>query len=343
MQPHGGVTKGETFTPILCRHVDQDDDDDEVVPVYYPPIGAWKDGLVVCSSCCLDRRGLLLAPENVLGSACILCCCQPTLLGQVQTRNGFGFCGRGSAEEAQAIGCSCSAYAIWKNITVMVIMLFAMSVVMTRVDIGTDYSPSDLLGIYSYTLGAMLLLFVVIGLTLWQAMIWTRQSIRQRFAIPGSAAADCVCAACLPCCVLTQMARHTTADYNNETTPAVFDSETGLPQIASPDSFQTRTSSIGRLSDEFVVWENDFYDVLKKDKMKRDADEYGGDDGGTIATTDETFAGASSSSFVEADDDDDRHGRVVDMAGFEIETGMNAILEHQGDDNDGSDDSLPVV
>jgi Cys-rich protein (TIGR01571 family) len=170
-----------------------------------------------------------------------MCClafwCEPLVLGQVATRmklDGLGAPGQRSESWWSAFKVVAFAFIVYMGLDQTFSMLTDPYFEFDVDEDGNIVYPEDavvptwvlvLLAVRSLVRFAFFVYILVV-------MIRTRAHIRNRYNIPEqtcSGCEDCCCSFWLPCCTVTQMARHT-ADY--DTYAAACCTETGLsPQV----------------------------------------------------------------------------------------------------------------
>jgi len=262
-QPDGGVKEGEEFVAYAVVLPDQQQHVVAVVPRYDPkaadaannphsvPVGRWRDG--ICN---------FAANGPCHPTSCLACWCEPLALGQVMTRLHLTPCGRAAAAPGGRLGKSIlegddggkdcrggsssssrrAKRPFWTAFKVLALLFFVDVAVDQAFDYWIDpYFEYDVDGdgnvvmenphVPTWVLAligvraVMRFAFFVYVLVL---TIRTRSYVRDRYRIPETrckGCEDCCFAFWLPCCTITQMARHT-ADY--DTYAAACCTETGL-------------------------------------------------------------------------------------------------------------------
>lgn len=210
------------------------------------PVGRWRDGICdfAKNGCCHPM-------------CCLACWCEPLALGQVMTRLNLSPCcartpggklGR-FLHESDEGGSSDSKLQpqnvrrpFWTAFKVLAVLLFVEIAVDQAFDYWIDpYFAYDVDGdgnvVMEYAvvptwvlamIGARALMRFAFFLYTLVLTMKTRAFVRNRYQIPETTCRgceDCCCAFWLPCCTITQMARHT-ADYDHY--PAACCTETGL-------------------------------------------------------------------------------------------------------------------
>jgi len=183
LQPQG-VDPGQRFTPNIVNESPNQD-------IYYPPVGAWKDGCCGWTERCLEA-------DNACGIWFL-----PILLGQIQSRFNMNCCG--------VLNKTTWTFAFW--CAFKIIFLFWDPF---QTDENTEKSDDTIPYVQ-----LLMPVFLVI------AIFATRVRIRKMFALPGSHLGDCCLSCCCCCCSVTQMARHTA---NYDVNRAKCWSRTGLPE-----------------------------------------------------------------------------------------------------------------
>jgi len=196
--PEGGVTQGQTFNAQYTPKASEKKYSPEI------PVGHWRDGLCDC---------------------CMYGCCHPMLcnaycfpivaISQVMTRLNLNPCAfHGSATYT---------FKVAVLITVSyVIFNFTVNIIITAQGYGPDETlPPGIFWPVCIVSNVVWVYFMVV-------VIKTRIRIRDRYHIPTVCCGgleDCCCAICCPCCVVSQMGRHTT---NYRTERAYCCTSTGL-------------------------------------------------------------------------------------------------------------------
>lgn len=173
--PEGGVKKGHIML-VPFRQV--------TVSV----TGRWKDDIFDCWSQGICHPSFLNA-----------CCCRFVLLGQIMTRLKLNWCGNPGA---------------WTNtfcIMVCITIFFNLYVMIAGPSVDLDDDFDDDADFMMYNNVAFL-----VGLFLLFLIYKVRKHIRAKYDIPEERCKGCedlCCSLCCGCCVVSQMARHTT-DYD---------------------------------------------------------------------------------------------------------------------------------
>jgi len=215
-QPEGGVEKGQKFVAEVVSGSQTQHGEGHHIPT-----GAWRDG--ICS---------FLAHGVCHPMCCLACWCNPLALGQVATRMKLDALGSPVLRESWW-----SAFKVLALIFVIYIGLdqtFSILVdpyYQLELDENGDWVQADVeIPVWVIVMVALraLIRFLFFVYILF-VMIRTRAHIRSRYGIPEqccSGCEDCCCSFWLPCCTVTQMARHT-ADYDRYKASCCTD--TGLP------------------------------------------------------------------------------------------------------------------
>jgi len=214
--PRGGVEEGQKFSVTLPGGSDAVSDS-MCTPRVSIPTGAWRDGLCDCF-----RHGCI---HPVIFNAVF---CPLIATAQVMTRMGLTMWGvSGQVFETSQT---------FKKILFIVVLLVSIDRILAammftqykRIDF--NYSFADARHAYQTIEFIKNCLSFVLAVYTIYAITKTRKFVRNKYAIPEKVCKgweDFCCALWLPCCAVTQMARHT-ADYN--TYRGVCCTDTGLPE-----------------------------------------------------------------------------------------------------------------
>lgn len=246
--PQPGAQKGQTFVANVVQQVpsvrgvgDIESSDSYLYHHHSIPEGYWRDGICDCCShgCCHPM-------------CCLAMWCQPLALGQVMTRMKLDACGKRHANESSLIHENRDYKPFWTAFKVLAILFVVWMVVnqslsmlispyqyenMLNPDEDHGANDQDIPVWVRVAISVQYLLSALYFFYILALMIRTRSYIRRRYAIRTTSACCCcgpTCEDCcwsfwLPCCTVTQMARHT-ADY--DTYKAACCTDTGLSDRA---------------------------------------------------------------------------------------------------------------
>ena len=218
-QPDGGVKKGEKFVGTVVSTSSAG---------HNIPEGKWRDGI-----CNFIANGICHP------MCCLACWCSPLALGQVASRMKL------DAKGNPLSSSTASWWTAFKVIALVLVMYIGVDQTFSIfIDPYFQFDIDDETGqvVYADASSVPTWIAVIVALRAFVRFVFfayilfmtirTRAYIRHKYAIEESACRgceDCCCAFWLPCCTITQMARHT-ADYN--TYHAACCTDTGLPPQA---------------------------------------------------------------------------------------------------------------
>lgn len=246
-QPQPGAQKGQTFVANIVQQVPSargggDIESDSYLYHHHSiPEGNWRDSICGCCShgCCHPM-------------CCLAMWCQPLALGHVMTRMKLDACGKRHANASPQIQENRDNKPFWSAFKVLAIVLVVLMVVnqsltmlispyqykdVLNPDNDEEINVKDVPVWVRVAIAVQYLLTTLYFFYILVLMMRTRSYIRRRYAIRtinaccccGPTCEDCCCSFWLPCCTVTQMARHT-ADY--DTYKAACCTDTGLSDRA---------------------------------------------------------------------------------------------------------------
>jgi len=218
-KPEGGVKQGHHFTGTVLQEATMSNGGTEAHRI---PMNQWRDGICnfTANGCCHPM-------------CCLACWCTPLALGQVMTRMRLSHSGKTDLREARPYW---SAFKVIALVFVIYLAIDQTITILINPYAEAQFDPNTGAYVPRDTFPAWVL--VLVGIRTFVKFVFfaymllltirTRSFIRNRYGIQENCCRgceDCCCAFWLPCCTITQMARHT-ADY--ETYNAACCTETGL-------------------------------------------------------------------------------------------------------------------